>query len=147
VEEVREQIVQRLQDERAAERAREAGEEVLERLRGGQSLDAVAADVDAQWQKPGLVGRDAAGIPPRVLGGAFRLPKPAGGEWVYGSAELPGGDFAVIAVDEVREGGQESEAGRQDALLASVARARGERWFEDYVDYLRSRTDITIKKP
>ncbi|MGD8309801.1 MAG: hypothetical protein PVG98_10190, partial [Chromatiales bacterium] len=63
-------------------------------------------------------------------------------------AELPGGDFAVIAVDEVREGGGEAaDAPRQNALVAGVARARGDRRYEEYVDYLRGRTDITINTP
>ncbi|MGD8309637.1 MAG: SurA N-terminal domain-containing protein, partial [Chromatiales bacterium] len=128
LDEVRDQIAEQLQEQRAAERARRAGEEMLGRLRAGQGLEAAAAELDAGWQTPGLIGRDASGIPPGVLNSAFRLPKPAEGEKTFGSAELPGGDFAVIAVDEVREGGGEAaDAPRQNALVAGVARARGDR--------------------
>jgi len=145
LEKVREQIVEILRHQRAAERAREAGEALLKELRAGTGLQVEAAAQGLKLARPGLVTRDAAKVPPAILAEAFKLPKPAAGGISYGETVLNGGDFVVMAVDQVKEGGGQSAPDpRQGTAAAAAERARADGVFRDYVDYLKRHTEISI---
>lgn len=172
--EVRDEIVEALAAEQAAAAALAEAESLAERLRGGadfaelaaalgagdeaapgepadDTTDATAADPAAEAQsgleEPGLVSRNQADVPPKVLELAFSAPRPAEDAATYAVGQQANGDALVVAVRGVQDGTTEDlapaarEAERR--LLTSIG---GEHGFEQVLDDLVARADIELRE-
>ncbi len=94
---VRDDIVEQLQQSLAAERAREKGEQLLADLRNGEQTD-------GQWQTIEAAGRSQEGVAPALLQQVFRMPRPAEqGKPSYAGVALSNGDYAVVRLNGVNE--------------------------------------------
>ena len=94
---VRDDIVEQLQQSLAAERAREKGEQLLADLRNGEQAD-------GQWQTIEAAGRSQEGVAPALLQQVFRMPRPAEqGKPSYAGVALSNGDYAVVRLNGVNE--------------------------------------------
>ncbi|MBK3757096.1 SurA N-terminal domain-containing protein [Stutzerimonas frequens] len=94
---VRDDIVEQLQQSLAAERAREKGERLLADLRDGKQTD-------GQWQTIEAAGRSQEGVAPALLQQVFRMPRPAEqGKPSYAGVALSNGDYAVVRLNGVNE--------------------------------------------
>ncbi len=94
---VRDDIVEQLQQSLAAERAREKGEQLLADLRNGEQAD-------GQWQTIEAAGRNQEGVAPALLQQVFRMPRPAEqGKPSYAGVALSNGDYAVVRLNGVNE--------------------------------------------
>jgi peptidyl-prolyl cis-trans isomerase D len=94
---VRDDIVEQLQQSLAAERAREKGERLLADLRNGEQAD-------GQWQTIEAAGRSQEGVAPALLQQVFRMPRPAEqGKPSYAGVALSNGDYAVVRLNGVNE--------------------------------------------
>ncbi|MEZ3185218.1 SurA N-terminal domain-containing protein [Stutzerimonas frequens] len=94
---VRDDIVEQLQQSLAAERAREKGERLLADLRDGKQTD-------GQWQTIEAAGRNQEGVAPALLQQVFRMPRPAEqGKPSYAGVALSNGDYAVVRLNGVNE--------------------------------------------
>jgi len=128
LDEVREQIVDRLDEQRAADAALARADAIAKELRQGVALDEAAGDYEVQ--QAGLVERTAAGIPADVLRLAFTAPRPqADGGPSYVTGEAAGGDALIVAVSKVEDGKEEAEAKPQmqaEAQVLSQALGRGD---------------------
>ncbi|AWT10333.1 peptidylprolyl isomerase [Stutzerimonas frequens] len=94
---VRDDIVEQLQQSLAAERAREKGERLLADLRDGKQAD-------GQWQTIEAAGRSQEGVAPALLQQVFRMPRPAEqGKPSYAGVALSNGDYAVVRLNGVNE--------------------------------------------
>jgi len=125
LDEVRDDIVSQLNAERAAEAALAAAEDLVEQLRGGADLSEAAGDYSIE--RPGLVERAAAGIPPAVLTLGFSAVRPVQGDATYVSGPASDGDALVVAVSAVEDGDAtalDAPEMRTEARVLSQALAR-----------------------
>ncbi|HEX7061343.1 MAG TPA: SurA N-terminal domain-containing protein [Woeseiaceae bacterium] len=138
--EVKEQIAERLRNERAREIVRERAEELAAALEGGADFAEAAQAAGAEVTGPALLRRQDDKVDARVLEAIFRAPKPAAeGKPSIGTAVTGSGDQAVFSVAAVQPGRPEAipleqrdarklelaaEAGRADyaALLLDLER-------------------------
>jgi peptidyl-prolyl cis-trans isomerase D len=154
--EVREEITAALEADQASKAALAEAESMVARLRDGADLASIAPaatdDEDAAdagdgagttIQEPGLVSRNEAGVPPKVLELAFAAPRPADAGTTYAAGEQPNGDAVVVAVRAVEDGSADDmEPGARDAERRLLTQIRAEHGFEQVVDDLVARADI-----
>ena len=74
--EVSEDIRKRLQAQHATDLASAQGQQIVDGVKAGHSLDAVAAQLKLSAQAPKTIARDDNSIGPAVTDGLFRLPAP-----------------------------------------------------------------------
>ncbi|HWU52243.1 MAG TPA: SurA N-terminal domain-containing protein [Tahibacter sp.] len=112
---VREEVRTHLVAEALAKAARERADGLLERLRKGETLDQIAAELKLTVVDAKGTGRSAANVDSRIIGAAFKLSRPADGKPEYGNVSLPGEAYALFAVDKVTDGdvAKVDEAGRE----------------------------------
>jgi peptidyl-prolyl cis-trans isomerase D len=143
LEEVRDQVVSALQQERARQAALAAAQEMSKRLAAGASLADVAADLSVE--RSGPVTRDERTVPKPVRDLAFTLPHPAEGAVSAGAAATEDGAALVViakVVDGNSEGLADAARGQQaDALAESI----GSQDYRHLVEDLESRAKIERK--
>jgi peptidyl-prolyl cis-trans isomerase D len=142
LEEVREEIVETIRDERAAEAAKAAADELLARVDAGEAVSLASEEYEVS--EAGLIGRDAPEVPPAVRELAFKLPRPDGDGASFGTLSLTNGDAAVVSVTRVVDGDL--------ASLGDAERAQAERelegllgsgYYEVLVEDLERRADVS----
>ena len=145
--EVREAIVGQLRARAARKAATDAGEAMLNALREGGDLAALAETRGAELMTVAAARRDAGEAPKSVMGAVFRLPRPADGAVVAEGVALNDGGYAVVQLTGVADGdsGALSAAERRSEAQA-LARGAGEVELDDLMAGLRARADIEIKK-
>lgn len=103
-----EEVVDRAREdlvaERATARAERDADAVLERLREGAAVTAVAAEFGREWTRKEAMTREDRETPRPVVDEAFSLARPDEGERAIGRAELAAGGVAVLTVTAVRPG-------------------------------------------
>ncbi len=146
---VKERVRQALLENKAAELARQRGEKLVQEVRQGATLAAVA-ERDGWTLKPAaFLARDDSRAPTAVVKTAFTLPRPEKGKVSAGGAPLEGGDYAVLAVSEVKDGDPsrlDDQARKQEA--AALARRKGLAQYKLLVRFLRDRAKVeTSEEP
>jgi peptidyl-prolyl cis-trans isomerase D len=129
LDEVREEIRARLTREALAKQASERAEALLARLRKGETLEQLAAELKLSVADAKGTGRSASNVDSRITGAAFKLPRPAEGKPEYGSVALLDDAYALFALDKVVDGdvakvddaGRESVRNQLQSLNAMVA--------------------------
>lgn len=143
--EVRDEIVRNMRIQKAREAAMQAARELMDRLRGGASMQQVAEGYDLV--EPGLVDRNATDVPAKILNAAFTLAPPGAGAASFGVADLHDGSAAVVAVAEVREGRLDDlDDRRKEMERQALARTLARTYYERLQDDLRRRADVRIVK-
>ena len=141
LEEVREQVVDLIQQRKSSETALAAASAMVERLQDGERLAAVAGDFEVR--KAGLVGRNAAVVPPAVLWLGFSMPRSDAGGVRADIAETGTGDAVVVVLPQVVDGDPsalDQSARASEARLLSDTLARSA--YEYLLDDLESRATI-----
>ena len=143
LDEVREQIAERVREEQAKTAAQQAARERLTQLEGGTGLSEVAGSYEVQT--PGLVGRLHKGVPRPVSDTAFTLPHPVGEEPSLGTSELPNGDAAVVVLSRVEDGTLAAlPDARRDSEKRGLSRALARQYYEHMLADMEKRADIEI---
>lgn len=143
--EVEDEIRERLRREAAADAAREAGEELVARLREADDWAAAIEDEEA-WQMEREVRRDSPvdgdnGVPGGLQQHLFRLPAPVEDAVEISGTQLGSGDYAIAILHEVRLDDEADETMRQQAReLMHNAYSSAE--FRAYLAWLESEADI-----
>lgn len=101
LEEVRDRIVAELKQQRAAQAARERGEQLLEQLSAGKAMSELTGSDEFERSKAQAVARNAQGYSPQLLRAVFSLPRPAEGAAVDKGIALANGDYAVVRLNAV----------------------------------------------
>lgn len=100
--EVRAQIETQLTLQSARQQAQAQGEQIMQALRQGTSLEQLATQSHLAWHGETAAGRTSANIPAEVLSLAFSLPPPvATDKPSSGGKAMTNGDYAVVAVSNV----------------------------------------------
>lgn len=149
LDKVKDEIVSHLKSKGAAELARKRGQEILAALTGGgASLESLAKDSGLKISSVNSVDRDNGEIPAAVVTSLFRLPKPAENARSYGEAVLENGDFAVLALNHVADGGDNDadEIGGTVALKSALERSRGQTYYQHLIQNLEENAKIVINK-
>jgi len=145
LDEVRDNIVARLQREAARARATEVGDEVIRRLEAGESPEAVAASVDAQFNDTRPVGRDSTDVPAQIKDAAFAA-EPVDGSAV-GSLTLSDGSFAAWLLTGIEPGDLQALSDAERARLRQqLARAAGGEDLSAYIAQLRDSATIVVNR-
>lgn len=145
IDTVKDAIVASIQRESAANALRQEAEALLAELREGQSIEALAAAHDYQWQVELGVDRRAATLPPEVLQRVFDLPAPKN-EGTANALVLAGnGDAIVLELARVTPGSFESlPEAQQKQLSQEVGRQFGGLLDAQYLRRLRDAAQINV---
>jgi len=144
LDEVREEIVAALRQERARKAAGEAAAAAAEQLRKGADWAAVAGK--DQVEDPGSVQRSDPKLPAPVSETAFTLPVPAAGQASVGTAVFDDGDAAVVRVTGVEPGEATAPAGQgTDQARSILGRLMGRQAYDAVLEDMERRADIERK--
>jgi peptidyl-prolyl cis-trans isomerase D len=141
LDEVRDQVVELIQQRKSSEAAMSAASSMVVRLQSGETLAAAAGDFEVKT--PGLVERNAPEVPAAVLELAFSMPRPGAGAPRFDSVETGAGDAVVVVLTQVVDGDPAAldQAAREaEARLLSDTLARSA--YEHLLDDLQSRAKI-----
>jgi peptidyl-prolyl cis-trans isomerase D len=131
LDEVADEIRERLVFEEAQVLARQALDDAERRLREGDSAGVVARALGLEWQVVEGARRDQAELPLAVARRAFELPRPAVDGRSIGSAVIGEGDFAVVTVTRVVDGDPDAmRTAERESLRAQLQQAIGNQDFE-----------------
>jgi len=143
--EVRDQVRQKILDERIAAEALKNADALLAKLQKGEDMQAVAGAAGATVQTVPNAIRMQQGVAPEVLEQAFLLPHPVEGKPQFARVSAADGSYALVAVDKVQEGDLSKVTFEQrDALRSQMAQAYGILATQAFIDALKAKTDIKI---
>ncbi len=141
--EVRPQVERALKQERALQQARQLGEEALQELRAGGSLETLARKRGFKYLPPKtLTRRQTAGVDPRIVESAFRAPRPDGDKPVHDLVDLGAQGYTVLALKRVRDASGKPDNALQQQALALLTAHRGSDYFANYRAGLRQKAEI-----
>jgi peptidyl-prolyl cis-trans isomerase D len=143
--EVRDRVVAGIRRERAAKAAEAAAEDMVSKIRGGQTLNAVAAARSLPVQALSNVPRGAPLPDPIATEAYFQAPAPKDGKPSVGKVALADGSFVVFTVGKVTPG-DPKEATAQDrvALQQQLEAMRGTEAAGGLLQALRKRMKVTV---
>ena len=140
---VRAAIAVQLRDAQALDNARQAGEAMLQQLRGGASVEQLANDAGLEWQVELGARRDSTRLAPPLRQRLFALPVPAAGP----VRDLVAGDdtLYVLELTRVTPGSLETlSADERAALRRRLAGEDANTLLAQYEAALRADADITV---
>ena len=122
------------------------GQALLERLRNGESIEAIAKARSLSVEQHEGLRRDAAGIEPAVRDRVFAIPRPANEDGVsYDGVSVDDGSYVLIALSRVQDGQvdalEEAQAKQRRAGLLGIYRNSDRR---ELVEGIRSRLEIKV---
>ncbi|MGD8312933.1 MAG: SurA N-terminal domain-containing protein [Gammaproteobacteria bacterium] len=147
LEDVRELVRKRIADEKARELTREQGMKLLAAVQeAGKTLEAVAEEEGLEVTATEMIYRRATKPDPGMVTAAFALPSPGDGSSpVYGDYISANGDFAIIALDEVRDGDfTKLQAAVQQQTRTNLSQVMGTAEMDALMDSLRADAVIQI---
>ena len=144
LDEVRESIITQLRDQKARQAIAERASELLEDLRGGATIEAVALENDFEWQVELATTRNNPAVPAEMLRRAFQLPAPGEGTSTFEYVQSSDGDVTVFELVRVAPGDIEQLAEAQlRGLERQLVNEEGQRIDEYYQQTLVSNADIS----
>lgn len=145
LEEVRDQVIAAINDERAALAIAEAAASLSAELRNGGSIEDYANENNYQWQVELAARRDNQVVPRPILARAFELPAPAQGNTVVETVSDPSGDVHVIELLRVQPGALAAlEEAERQRLQQQIGGEFGGLIDAEFQRRLRDAADITV---
>jgi len=145
LEKVRDQVIAAIHADRTNQAAAKQAETLVERLRKGETLDAIAPAAQLQVSPLPTLQR---GMPmPSAAANKvfFAAPVPAEGKPSVGKVELATGRYAVFVVTQVTPGDvSKLPPGQADTLRAQFAGMQGEAAQRAFIDAMRKQFKVTI---
>ncbi|WP_243041064.1 SurA N-terminal domain-containing protein [Dyella sedimenti] len=143
--EVRDQVRQKILDERIAAEAQKRADALLARLQKGEDMQAVAASVGANVQAVPEAVRMQPSLPLELLEQAFLLPHPAAGKPQFARVVTHDGNDALVAVDKVQDGDlSKVPAEQRTALRDQMGQTYGILATQALLDALKAKTEIKV---
>lgn len=146
LDEVRQQIVQRLQNEAIDARLAAEAEQIRQALSQGTAPQQAATAVGGIWHAPVWMKRqDSHDVPPEIVQAAFATPPSADSHPASKALRLKSGDEAVVVVTRIKPGepGAISAEDKQQ-LAAQIAQSEGQASLSALLATLRQETKVTI---
>lgn len=145
LETVKDEVRTRLYAEAVTKQARERAEALLARLKKGEKLDAIAAELKLGVTEAKGTGRNASTVDSRIAAAAFKLARPAEGKPEFGIIELVDNGYGLFELDAVHDGdvAKVDEAGR-DAVRSQLRNVEGMTASTAFLQSLRKQAKIQI---
>lgn len=141
---VKNNIVQQLQQQMARDQAKQKGEAILQAARSGQNLTALSQQNHLNWQANQNVNRQSAGLDMQILRAAFSLPKdtPQNQPNIAGTS-LANGDFAIIDVTQIKDAVANNITPAQLTVIQNeLENSYAQLDYQSYVDYVLKHAKI-----
>ena len=138
---VRDGIIAALKKQRESDAALTAANAARTQLASGTSFDQVAKGLKVTVDPPKFVGRGDPSVPAEILSVAFDSAKPVHGP-VYQAVTLQNGGAALIAVTQVRSGGQQPNKYLEQALEQDQIQRDGNAEALGYIAELRATAKV-----
>ncbi|GAA5525582.1 peptidyl-prolyl cis-trans isomerase D [Microbulbifer aestuariivivens] len=145
LEEVREQIVERLKRDKASTQLAGEARSMEKALQGGEDFAALAEDKGLTLEKSEGTRRGGFGQRGEIVAQAFELPAPASRDALISIFATETGDQVVLRLNEVREGeltGQSKE--QREALMQQLASMIGDSELIAVQQLLTNEADLEI---
>ena len=147
LDQVKEKIKQQLIQDAAREKAKTAGEALVQRLQGGADLTAIAKETKLEWKTTEGLKRADRSIDGAIVSKAFKMTKPEQGKSTFDGTELANGDFAIIDVTKVEsDTGQKTDAAQKLSLKRNLASMQGQTDFGNLLTIFKQNSKIQIKQ-
>jgi peptidyl-prolyl cis-trans isomerase D len=145
---VKETIKAQLINEKARERAKQQGLNIIEQLAKGEATPAAAAKiVNVEWNEAGELKRTDRTIDGKIVQQAFKMAKPQEGKTSFAGTQLASGDYAVVGVNKVTDGDVASmEEAKRQTLSRNLAGIRGEAAFVNLLQNLKNNSSIIVQE-
>lgn len=141
---VRESIVETLAYQRAAEKAQEAGEALLEDIEDGAEPESVFANYD--WQAAQRYERDTDEINGQILRRAFALPR-INDQALHAGFTAENGNYIVLRMSDVEDADiADADAETRQALATQLQRLNGRAELDAFITHLRESAEIDINE-
>lgn len=138
-------IEAKLRHQAAEKQVRQAADALLKQARAGASLSDLVAARKLKLVDAGEVSRNDSAHEPAIVSAAFGLPKPATAKIEFGTAELPDGDYALMAVSDVKDGDPAKTPDAQRKMYRQLlARAMGGQAYESLAGAVRKAAEVKI---
>ena len=143
LDEVRDEIISRLQSERALNMVQDRGRRFTEAVQEGKAFAAAAAEVEARVVTDVVVGRQDEKIDPAVLSKIFQDRKPLPGSVRFDQTTSSSGDYVVFMISAVLPGRPEAiPLADRDARKEQLQSNAGAADFTAYVNELELHANI-----
>ena len=140
IAEVRSEIVAALRQQRAEDRARKLGTEVVLAARKGASLASLAKKHGLKRTPARSLKRDATGINKKLLDTVFAASRPKAKQKVIDGVDLDRNGFAVFVLSRVIDGNYDKIASKdRKAIHQMIEKRKGTGYYYNYLISLRKR--------
>ena len=153
---VKQQIAERLKNEKASEQANALAEKLVKEVRAGTKPEKLAGENKAiKWYDAGYIGREPqydadknspVKLSPEIRKQVFLLDKPKA-QPIVANNQLPNGDAAVIVLRSARENPVKDDQGKQiEAQQQKMLQAESQAQARLLLEYKRANSKIDINK-
>jgi len=143
LDDVRDEVVQALADERAETRIAAKASELLEGLQAGSTIEQLALQGGYEWQVELAAKRSNRAAPPAMLRRAFQLAAPAAQQSAFDYVQDSDGDIVVFELARVIAGNPARLAQVQrDQLRLQLSEELGRRADSNFQQELRSQATV-----
>lgn len=143
LQEVRQQILRQVKNDKAESLAADQGQQLLTKGNKGEPWADLATEFHSQWQALGFVSRDEKDIPQEILTAAFSMPRPDAGQDTTKGFGLASGDYAIVALQAVRDGDSQAiPAKERDSVRDSLVKQHSQQLTASILASQKQRADI-----
>lgn len=145
LDEVRDEVIRQIKDQKASDAAAAHGEALLARFRAGEDPATVLAEEDIEWKVETAQDRESTDINRAVLRAAFKAKVPESGESTYLGVAYGLGDYALAKISNVSYP-EKSTLTTDDvqAVQNTVTRNRVITDWRNFVSANREGADVTL---
>ena len=143
LKEVRDDIEKTLRQEKARAKAKQAGEDLLKKLKGGEAWDSLLSAEALTGETASHQRSENVSQPPaQVVEAAFQLPKPGSTGASYAGLALDNGVFYLVRLRQVVDGDVENASAEVKQKIDALLKARrGREYYYNYEAGLRKRAE------
>ncbi|OUS32352.1 hypothetical protein A9Q99_00730 [Gammaproteobacteria bacterium 45_16_T64] len=143
LEGVRSRVVAALKKQKSAEKAEADAAAVVAAVESGASTNDIESQYSTKWQVSDAVARQNSTLDRGVVNKIFELPKPVEDKKTVASVRLANGDWVVVLLTGVKEGGYTLSDKEGEQMGNIVAGRFGKTDFEGYLATLKDSASIT----
>lgn len=145
LDEVRDEIAGQLKAERASEILQQKTADSLERLKSGDTVEAVVEEFGGELTAEADYTRNTEDLEGAQVSALFSMAKPADGDKQYTSVSLPGGDQSMLILNAVTENESEESGVVAESSLLNGAQT-GSAEYSALLRELRSKALVEINQ-
>lgn len=141
LEQIRADVLQRIKTDKARAAIKSQADALLKRLKAGESLASLAAELKLEVKQL-VLGRKDEAIDRMLREAAFRLPKPKPDVVQYASTVLASGDYALIALTQIMDAVVDNKKEDLTSLRTRLENETSQSELDSFILALRKKTKI-----